>query len=938
MKSRLVGNIPTLVKQKLLVRSKDLEHWENKENVMQFLSELKGIYNLQKPEDWNLISKMQIQSNGGNTLLSKYSMYELKCMACPEGKSIFSKNHQPSGYWENKNNILQFLQRLKIKYHFHNPGDWNLLSTKQIQDNGGTTLLRKYSLYQLKCLACPEGKLTFNKPSSYWENKENIYEFLDVLKQKYNLQSIKDWNTISNKQIQSNGGNTLLTKYSIYELKCMACPEGKLIFDKQQKPPGYWESKENILQFLSELKEKYNLQTPEDWNSISHSQIQSNGGGSLLSKYSIYQLKCMACPEGKSIFNNQKRPSEYWENKDNILQFLNEIKDKYNLQTPEDWNSISKQQLISNGGSGLVRKYSIYDLKCMACPEGKLSFDSPNKPPGYWENKENVIDFLNEIKEKYNLNTPEDWNSITIAQIQDSGGKPLLRNYSIFDIKCLACPEGKSMFDKQPKPAGYWENKDNIMQFLSELKEKYNLQTPEDWNTITTAQIQSNGGSRLLSKYSIYELKCIACPEGKLFLDYPPKPSGYWENTENVIQYLNEIQQKFNFQTPEDWNSVTYKQINSLGGQGLLSKYSIYELKCMACPEGKSIFNNPYHPPGYWENKKNILQFLKEIKEINNFQTPEDWNSLTHKQIQSHGGGTLLVKYPIYELKCLACPEGKSLFDNPHKSQGYWENKENILQFLSELKEKYNLQTPEDWNSITHKHIQSLGGKALLGLCSIYELKSMACPEEKEIFNFKYKPADYWENETNRNHFFSQLKKKYHLHTPLDWKRISQHQILSQGGSWLLTGTHDYLNTPIEFHHPDKENKKYFVPLKDLISDLNYNFKRASQRWLFLQIQKLFPNEEIVEDYFHSEISRISGSNIQFDVYLMNRKIAIEYHGKQHYEDIPSGFSSLELYQTRDIEKKKLCQDHGIQLIVIPYWWDNKLDSLRETLRSEINL
>lgn len=48
---------------------------------------------------------------------------------------------------------------------------------------------------------------------------------------------------------------------------------------------------------------------------------------------------------------------------------------------------------------------------------------------------------------------------------------------------------------------------------------KYNVQSPEDWNNIITQNnIVENGGSSLLSKYSLNTLKCIICPEGKLFL------------------------------------------------------------------------------------------------------------------------------------------------------------------------------------------------------------------------------------------------------------------------------------------------------------------------------------------------------------------------------------------------------------------------------------
>ena len=748
-------------------------------------------------------------------------------------------------------------------------------------------------------------------------------QFLALFQQKYNLSTPEEWNSVTHKQIRSNGGRSLLDKYSMFEIKCMACPDGKSIFNNPPQVSGYWENQENIDNFLSKIKQKYNLNTPEEWNSITQKHIKSNGGSRLLAKYSMFEIKCMGCPEGKSIFNNPKQPTGYWDNQENIDNFLSTIKEKYNLNTPEDWNSIKIKQIQSNGGWGLLLKYSIFEIKCMACPEGKPMFNNPSQPADYWDNQENIDNFLSKIKEKYNLNTPEAWNSITQKQIQSNGGWGLLSKYSIFEIKCMGCPEGKSRFNI-PQSSGNWENQENIDNFLSKIKQKYNLRTPEDWNSITQKHIKSNGGRGLLSKYSIFEIKCMACPEGKSTFNNPKQPAEYWDNQENIDNFLSKIKQNYNLNTPEDWNSITQKHIQSNGGWGLLKKYSIFEIKCMGCPEGKSTFNNP---AGYWENQENIDNFLSTFKQKYNLNTPEEWNSITQKHIKSNGGNRLLSKYSMFEIKCMGCPEGKSTFNNPSQSSGYWDDQENIDNFLSSIKEKYNLNTPEDWNSITKKHIISNGGLKLLSKHSMFEIKCMACPEGKSTFTNPQQSPGYWENQENIDNFFSKIKEKYNLQTPEDWKRFSKYQIKREGGSGLLSNK-IYSKIKIKF-----ENEEFISISKLLAGSVQ---KRSSQRWLFLQIKKLYPHEEIIEDYFHSTISRVSGLNVQFDIFMIERNIAIEYHGQQHYEDIPVGFCSVETYQYRDLEKEKLCSEHGIQLIVIPYWWDNKIESLKETLLSKI--
>ena len=902
----------------------------NREEIQQFLTLFQQKYNLNTPEDWNSITKKHIQSNGGSRFLSKHSMLEIKCMGCPEGKSSFNNPPQSPGYWENQENIDNFLSKIKEKYNLNTPDDWNSITKKHIQSNGGSSILKKHSMFEIKCMGCPEGKSTFNnppQPAGYWDNQQNIDNFLSKIKEKYNLNTPDDWNSITRKRIASNGGWSLLSKHSMLEIKSMGCPEGKLSFNNLPQSPGYWENQENIDNFLSEIKEKYNLNTPDDWNSITCQLITSNGGSSLLKKHSMFEIKCMGCPEGKSTFDNPYQPRGYWDNQENIDKFLSKIKEKYNLNTPEDWNSITKKHIQSNGGSRLLSKHSMFEIKSMGCPEGKSTFNNPPQSPGYWENQENIDNFLSKIKEKYNLNTPDDWNSITWKHIQSNGGSRFLSKHSMLEIKSMGCPEGKSTFNNPYQPRGYWDNQENIDKFLSKIKEKYNLNTPDDWNSITRKHIQSNGGSRLLSKHSMLEIKSMGCPEGKSTFNNPPQSPGYWENQENIDNFLSKIKEKYNLNTPDDWNSITVQHIQSNGGSRFLSKHSVYEIKCMGCPEGKLSFNNPPQSPRYWDNQENIDNFLSKIKEKYNLNTPDDWNSITWQHITSNGGWGL-SKHSLYEIKCMGCPEGKSTFNNPPQSPGYWENQKNIDNFLSKIKEKYNLNTPEDWNSITVQHVKSNGGSSLLSKYAMYEIKCMGCPEGKSTFNNPYQPAGYWDNQENIDNFLSKIKEKYNLNTPEDWKRVSKIQIIKEGGNGLLTSK-IYSKIKIKF-----ENEE-FISIAKLLSG-NKVQKRSSQRWLFLQIKKLYPHEEIVEDYFHSTISRISGANVQFDIFMIGRNIAIEYHGQQHYEDIPSGFCPAETYKYRDSEKQKLCEEHGIQLIVIPYWWDNKIESLKETLFSKI--
>ena len=551
-----------------------------------------------------------------------------------------------------------------------------------------------------------------------------------------------------------------------------------------------------------------------------------------------------------------------------------------------------------------------------------------NKPIGFWEEERNIKQFLQELQVKLNLKTPKELNTISQKQIRAYGGGSLFKKYSMLELKCIGWPEAKSYFSPNPKSKGYWKDKKNILQLLEEVKVKHNLHSFKEWNELSWKQIKEVcGNSSILTQYSLYELKCLACPDSKSFFT-ASKPQNYWDDKTHVEAFLKDIEQKYNLNSPEDWNSITINQIKSkTGGKTLLNKYSLHELKCIGSPNYN--FNPSYKPVGYWDNQQNVENFLYNIQEKLNLRTIDDWNLITRKTIQKYGGGSLLNKYSMFELKCIGFPSGVSVFNQPSqfKFTGYWKNEKNVKNFLNDLQVKLNLNTPEDWNSITKKQIEYHGGSALFHIYSLFELKCIACPEGKSYFDLSPKPPGFWDENENIKTFLNELKQKLNLQTPEDWNRLSKAQIKAHGGLGLT------LKLPLEkivqFQNPEFNDM-------DLIECGKK--KRSSQRWLFLQIQKLFPGEEIVEDYFHSEISRESGFSVQFDIFLINRNIAFEYHGKQHYEDIPSAFANVEMYTIRDKEKSQLCKKYGIDLVVVPYWWNNHLESLKSTLLNQETL
>src|SRR5437763_319392 len=75
---------------------------------------------------------------------------------------------------------------------------------------------------------------------------------------------------------------------------------------------------------------------------------------------------------------------------------------------------------------------------------------------------------------------------------------------------------------------------------------------------------------------------------------------------------------------------------------------------------------------------------------------------------------------------------------------------------------------------------------------------------------------------------------------------------------------------------------------------------------------------------------------MELDVFVPDYSLAFEYQGQQHYYDAYE-LGPQWAYQARDEEKREACRDKNITLIEIPYWWDQKKESLLATIHQYRN-
>jgi hypothetical protein len=120
-------------------------------------------------------------------------------------------------------------------------------------------------------------------------------------------------------------------------------------------------------------------------------------------------------------------PHRFWRNRSNVEAFVLDAEQKLNLVELSDWYSVTRSQMSSIGGGGLVTTaISLYDLIKVVYPDydwdqKKFRRVMFKRKRGYWQNIDNTQAFLKSLEDKLCIKSCLGWYRVSKLDVEKLG-------------------------------------------------------------------------------------------------------------------------------------------------------------------------------------------------------------------------------------------------------------------------------------------------------------------------------------------------------------------------------------------------------------------------------------------------------------------------------------------------------------------------------------
>lgn len=185
-------------------------------------------------------------------------------------------------------------------------------------------------------------------------------------------------------------------------------------------------------------------------------------------------------------------PRGYWNDLNNQKLFMDVTGRDLGVTTLSDWYVITPEQLLSNGGTGLIgKRYRGSMINCLRAvyPEHTWldgSFTNTTVRKGYWASAVNRAHHTRWLAESLGIFDPAGWYSYDTAKFTALGGRNFLQRCYNKSLKLAlqeAYPEHEWLEWLLPRYTSrdFWASLDNQRRFVEWTGKQLGVMQLEDW-------------------------------------------------------------------------------------------------------------------------------------------------------------------------------------------------------------------------------------------------------------------------------------------------------------------------------------------------------------------------------------------------------------------------------------------------------------------------
>ena len=749
--------------------------------------------------------------------------------------------------------------------------------------------------------------------------------------------------------------------------------------EKKREKSGGWiiSTVDTQRLLMDDLYVKMQLKSMEDWKYISKYQIIKNGGGRLLQYYYHNDIPSLL----SSIYPNYpfqleaKKGEEGEEEKEGGLtrehlsssilhqqRLLDRIYVRYQLQSLDDWLLVSTKKWIKYGAEPLLRIYKMDKISMLRSiyPFHQFNFEliREKDPVGYYSVIDHQRAFMDNLFVRMRMKRLHELEDIRAERMVRKRGRVILVYYhhnhypsllsSLYPNYPFSFIKEKGEEEERRRvPYTSLRKKERRIEEIERMGRRIGVDRLGKWEKMGKRKFSKHGGSSLLKFYhnNMYHLLTDLYPNypwDLLALSSRHEQINLFQRIDYQRSFFDQLFYKLKLKRLGDWARLMKYKIICNGGI-MLMKYYRYDRKLLL---------STLYPNYPWINEEfrfsnNMTKYFKSLDHQRAFldsmfiqlkmKKMDDWLQITRNKILSFSGGEKLLKIYHYNLRSMLTSVYHDhrwnfthmKITNPNL---HFRHLDNQRRFMDQLFLYLDLKCLDDWLSISRRKIIRHGGKAIVFYYN---------NDKKEILRKIY-PNYPWKisggnGNGNSNYYYYGNNNGGDISISSNRFAVFTQRLKELQCEFEVKQKKDWYRLRLDFHASINlfDILKLLYPNERWIkSNFLIRSKKYKQRLVYSYVQKIYRGMVVYENYHHPLLLTNSNSNssYEYDIFLPSLNLALEYQGEHHFDDIPSGFATIEIFQLRDREKELLTGQLEITLIYIPFWWDLSFSSLVSTL------